>query len=191
MGYRISFSAHGRTIGDMRLRRPMNVSTVTDVSLLDSHQAEWRVLRTHWHNVLIEGSPAASDAVLHLLRPHIRAPIVSIGPHDSFKVPSGETRSLFLRAPDALSRDDQARLLEWLEGDCSGTQIISTTEAPLFSLVREGCFDAALYYRLNAILIRVGSRMPPDFRTPGGCRDDQRRTFRCDRATVNVDVTRS
>ena len=65
-----------------------------------------------------------------------------------------------LRDVAALSASDQARLLEWSDGSRSSAQIVSTTEGPLFALVVRGLFDATLYYRLNIMLLRVGSITP-------------------------------
>ena len=73
--------------------------------------------------------------------------------------PSSETRSLILRDAAALNRDAQRRLLAWIGDAGLGTQIISTTERPLFPLVAKGLFDATLYYRLNVVLLRVGPNL--------------------------------
>jgi hypothetical protein len=81
-------------------------------------------------------------------------------PPAPLELPSGETRALILRDAAALSGHDQRRLLEWIGGG-SRTQIISTTERPLFALVASGLFDAALYYRLNVMLLRIGAPYPP------------------------------
>jgi hypothetical protein len=108
--------------------------------------------------VLLEGPVAATDAVLLLLQPHIREPILWNRPQAPLNLPSGETHALILREAAALSGDDQRRLLEWLGGAGAGTQIVSTTERPLFTLVADGLFDRALYYRLNVMLLHVGSK---------------------------------
>jgi len=134
----------------------MSAATAPDVSLLDLHQLEWRILREHLHNVLLEGAVAATEAVLLLLQPHIGRPIRSHRARAPLDLPRGETGALILRDVAALSGDDQRRLLQWLGGAGSRAQVISTTERPLFALVRGGFFDAALYYRLNVMLLRVG-----------------------------------
>jgi hypothetical protein len=136
----------------------MSAATATDDPLLDSYQTEWRILREHSHNVLLEGPVAATDAVLLLLQPHIRKPIVWSRPQAPLELPSGEASALVLRDAATVSGDDQRRLLGWLGGRGSRTQIISMTERPLFSLVAGGFFDATLYYRLNVMLLHVGSQ---------------------------------
>jgi Sigma-54 interaction domain len=135
----------------------MRAATAPDVSALDSYRTEWRSLSEHPYNVLLEGAATATDAALHLLQPHLRQPIVWQRPHAPLDLSGVEARALVLRDAAALSGDDQRRLLAWIDHTGSRTQIISTTERPLFALVAEGLFDAALYYRLNVMLLRVGS----------------------------------
>jgi hypothetical protein len=135
----------------------MNSAIATDVSLLDSYQTEWRTLSKHPFNVLLEGTVTATDTVLRLLQPNLGAPIQWHRPNGPLDLPAGRTRTLILRDAAALSGDDQGRLLEWSRDTGSGTQIISTTARPLFALVAAGSFDAALYYRLNIMLLRVGA----------------------------------
>jgi hypothetical protein len=134
----------------------MNVATGRHVSLLDSYQVELGVLHAHPHNVLLEGPAAATDAALLLLQPHLRDPLIRNPPHSPFELPEGMTGSLILRDVAALAAGDQARLLAWLRGPGLGAQVVSTTERPLFALVAQRLFDAALYYRLNVLLLHVG-----------------------------------
>src|SRR5579864_3807213 len=134
----------------------MSAGTATDGSL-ESFQMESRSLRTCRHNVLLEGPVAETNAVLRLLQPHLRAPIVwSQPPH--LELPSGNTGVLILRGVAALSAEDQTRLLAWTGGPGSHTHIVSTTERPLFAHVARGLFDDTLYYRLNMMLVRVGAQ---------------------------------
>jgi Sigma-54 interaction domain len=132
----------------------MSVETAKHV-LLDSCQTELGILRKHPSNLLLEGPAAATDAVLLLLQPHLREPLVSNPPDSPFELPETTTGGLILRDVAALSACEQARLLVWLQGEGFGVQVVSTTERPLFALVAQGLFDAALYYRLNVFLLRV------------------------------------
>jgi len=135
----------------------MVAATPTDVSLLDSHETEWRTLSEHSCNVLIEGAATATDAALRWLLPHTREPIAWHWPHAPLDLPSGETRTLILRNVAGLTGDDQRRLLEWMGDSRSRTRIVSTTARPLFALVAAGLFDTTLYYCLNVMLLRVQS----------------------------------
>lgn len=136
----------------------MNTATATDNSLLDACPAEWQMLRHYPHNVLVEGPVAATNALVRLLHPHFREPSNSTQPHRPLELPGRETGSLVLRDVSAVDADDQRRLFEWLNDTGAATQIISTSPCPLIALVDAGLFDAALYYRLNVLLLQVGSR---------------------------------
>jgi hypothetical protein len=135
----------------------MNGVPVSDGSFLDGHLAEWRRLSEEPCNALLEGTVAATDAVLHLLQPGIREPIVWHRSPATLQLPSGEAPTFILREAAALSRDEQRRLLAWTGEAGSRTHIITTASTPLFALVEAGVFDAALYYRLNVLLLRVTS----------------------------------
>jgi len=136
----------------------MSTGAATDGGLLEGHHTEWRFLTERPCNVLLEGTVAATDAVLHLLQPSIREPIIWHRPPATLHLPSGEARTLILREAAALHRDEQRRLLSWLnDADCP--QIVTTSSCPLFVLVEAGVFDAALYYRLNGVLLRLVPRL--------------------------------
>ena len=135
----------------------MSAVPTTDASAVESHYAEWRLLTEQPCNVLLEGSVPATDAFVRLLLPHVREPIVEHRPPATLNLPAGETGALIVRDAAALSRDDQRRLSAWIGDAGSGAQIITTASCALFPLVEAGVFDAALYYRLNVLLLRVSS----------------------------------
>jgi hypothetical protein len=133
----------------------MAVPSADAMPLLDSH--DLNLLRTNPCNVLVEGAAPATEAVLHLLASHLREPIVSHPADAPLALPRRGTRTLILRDVCALTRDAQRRLVAWLGDACAPPQIISTAARPLFPLVTEGLFDSVLYYRLNVMLLRVGT----------------------------------
>ena len=138
----------------------MSAVSATDVSPLYSYECEWRILREHRCNVLVEGDGARTTAVLRLLLPCTPEAVVWHRPHTPLELPGRETQTFILRNATSLSASDQARLLGWLGDTGWRTQIISTSESPLFTLVEGGLFDATLYYRLNVLLLRVGLTKP-------------------------------
>ena len=144
----------------------MDDATGVDVVLLDSYETEWRALSEYPCNLLLEGAVTATDAVLRLLQPSLGEPIQWHRPHTPLDLSDGRTRTLILADAAALNGDDQRRLLAWSRDTGSDVQIISMTTRSLFALVAAGFFDAALYYRLNVMLLRVGaphhSRQPSD-----------------------------
>jgi Sigma-54 interaction domain len=133
----------------------MNAAAAPQIPVLDSYQTELGILRAPAANVLIEGPASATDDVVLALRMHLREPLVSDLAHAPLHLPDGAATPMILRNVAALTADDQARLLAWLQGEGFGAQVVSTTERPLFRLVAQGLFDAALYYRLNILLLRI------------------------------------
>ncbi len=129
-------------------------AAATDSGLLESHHAEWRFLSERRCNVLLEGTVDAIDAVLHLLQPRIDQPIAWHQPPAALQLPGGEAGTLILRDTAALNRDEQRTLLAWMN-EGGGTQVVATSACTLFTLVEAGLFDAALYYRLNVVLLRI------------------------------------
>jgi len=132
----------------------MSTESATDAWLVEGHHAEWQFLRELPCNVLLEGTVAATDAVLHLLQPRVREPIVWHRPPATLQLPGGEARTLIVTEVAALNRDEQRTLLSWMN-DAGDPQIVTTSSCPLFGLVEAGLFDAALYYRLNGVLLRL------------------------------------
>jgi hypothetical protein len=135
----------------------MNAAPATDARILEGHHIEWQLLRERPCNLLLEGTVTATDAVLRLLQPNIGEPIARHQPPATLDLASGATRALILSDAAALSGDEQRRLLAWMGDAGSRAQIITTASRPLFPLVEAGLFDAALYYRLNVLLLRVTS----------------------------------
>jgi sigma-54-interacting transcriptional regulator len=116
--------------------------------------AEWR---SPQHNVLLEGSEMSTAAVLRVLAPHLRPPVTWIRSGAPFDLPYGDVGALILQDVDALCAEEQERLLSWIDAR-PAIQIVSTTAESLFALVARGRFDAALYYRLNVVLLNVDPR---------------------------------
>ena len=138
----------------------MNAPTV-EPALLPFH-AEWHAVRTWHHNVLIEGSEAASDRVLALLKPHLPEPSVWRRPPAPLELPTGKIASLVLENVGALNDHDQNRLLAWLEGEGSSAQLVALSTDALYARVVAGTFVPDLYYRLNVVLLRVNDTSPAD-----------------------------
>jgi len=132
------------------------LSEANTVRLASTH--EWRSVCTRHHCMLIEGPESVTETVLTLLKPHLRAPVVWTGSQSPFEFPADPCGALVLRDVTALGRQEQLRLLAWLNAPRDRTQVVSTTAHPLFPWVVRGHFDEALYYRLNVIRLRVDSK---------------------------------
>lgn len=122
---------------------------------------EWRSPR---HNVLLEGSEPSTLAVLRLLQPHLPEPVIRKERGSPLHLPAGDIGALILEEVSELSGDEQVRLLAWIDRGAH-TQIVSTTERHLFTRVSRGFFDAALYYRLNVIVVELDRRQDFGFHT--------------------------
>lgn len=116
---------------------------------------EWISLCAGRHNVLLEGSDESTESVLLFLAPYLCRPVVWKPPHAPVALPSSGCGALVLQNVGALSRPEQVELRRWLDSSTDRKQVVSTTVQPLFPLVERGLFDAALYYRLNVILLCV------------------------------------
>jgi len=135
----------------------MDSTRVDSAPLLEfslSCTGEWRCPQ---HNVLLEGPEASTVATLRLLAPHLRAPVIWKPRGAPFEPPTSDVGALILEDVDALSWDEQTRLLEWIDVT-PRAQVVSTTAHSLFTLVSRGRFDVALYYRLNVVLLDVNRR---------------------------------
>lgn len=121
---------------------------------LNQTQPEWASLCAHRHNVLIEGPVAETHALLLLLQPHIGKPVLWRRPHARLEFSGRDAGALILEDVSTLTTEDQTRLLAHVDAG-PRRQIISTSEHPLFTLVGRGLFHAALYYRLNVVLLRT------------------------------------
>jgi hypothetical protein len=103
------------------------------------------------HRLLLEGPDASVEAVLMILAPYLREPVTWNPRGTPLKLPADDRGALVLQNVGALSRDDQARLLAWLDELNHQTQVVSTTMSPLYPLVCAKRFLASLYYRLNVV----------------------------------------
>lgn len=137
----------------------VNVSVLNTIS--NAVPAEWlRVCRGR-HNILLEGAPAATEAALETLKPYLGQTVAWETPGSRFQLHSRRADTLVVRNAAALSVEEQGRLLGWLNHEKRPQQVVCATHRSLFPLVCSGVFDETLYYRLNVILLRVGSPVIP------------------------------
>jgi hypothetical protein len=114
---------------------------------------EWKILWTARPNVLVTGLPDAVEQSLAALMPHLAVPVCDWTP-DVLQRRPGEMKTLVIHDVDALSPEHQGALSAWLDRPAVGrTQVVSTTNAPLFPRVVAGLFREELYYRLNTLVL--------------------------------------
>ena len=118
---------------------------------------EWDLVIRARSNLLLAGSLSAIDAMLVALKPHLSAPLRQYNATTGGPVPQPREGTLILLEVDSLDGNQQAKLVEWLDRfeERGRVQVVSTTSAPLFSLVETGAFLANLYYRLNVVRMDV------------------------------------
>ena len=133
-------------------RRPMPPPTRVTIQAGD-----WNTFVGSRSNAIVVGTEEAALGVWTAVWPSLQKPIhwVEAG---RLSLPSRSPGTLILQGADALTASDQQQLLDWLEGDARATRILTTTRRPLFPLVEGGSFLAALYYRLNVILLVLEPR---------------------------------
>jgi len=125
---------------------------------------EWQGIVSGRHNLLLEGPTDWTDAVLRHLTPLLLAPVIRTTAQALPELSADTCGTLVVQHVAALSVDDQAALCEWLED--GRRQVISTSTHPLFPALAEGCFDEALYYRLNVVRLCDSSLVPFDRCSP-------------------------
>jgi hypothetical protein len=114
---------------------------------------ELQILSTARPNVLVTGAPDAVERSLASLMPHLDMPVYDWTP-DVLQRQQGEMKTLVIHDVDALSAEHQVALSAWLDRPAIGrTQVVSTTNAPLFPRVVAGLFLEELYYRLNTLVL--------------------------------------
>ena len=120
-------------------------------------QADWDIAAGTEVNVLLEGSPSEIEGTLAALKPHLREPVCEFRPADGASVPQPHEGTLILLDVARLDAAQQETLLRWFEGFNGRVpvRVVSTSSESLFSFVGPGGFLSELYYRLNALLIKL------------------------------------
>ena len=99
----------------------------------------------------------ASAAAVSDLRSSCKPPVIErhCGALPLILPSSGLVSTVILHDVAALSPVEQQMLSDWLGNGNGTTQVITTSAAPLFPLVKSGAFLATLYYRLNVIYVKA------------------------------------
>ena len=107
-------------------------------------------------NLLFTGMDVVVKNVLQVLGPDLRQPITTWRRGEPLVLPpTSNTGTLILHNVGTLSREDQRRLLEWMDQAPGRTQIVSTAPAPLLAAIQDGEFIDTLYRRLSTVCVDV------------------------------------
>jgi hypothetical protein len=119
---------------------------------MDQVPDDRELLSTQRVNALIVGTDATTSAVIAALRPSLAEPVFTVRVGEPLP-PSDQGGSLILLDVCRFTPAEQLRLLEWLDENARGTQVISTSSRSLTEVIAAGEFHAVLYYRLNVVYI--------------------------------------
>jgi hypothetical protein len=107
-------------------------------------------------NLLLAGGAGPIRIVLEMLWLELREPILKWCPGQRLDLPSpGRAATLILYDVDALSADDQRRVVRWLNETAGQIRVVSTSTKALWPRVKSGAFSDVLYYRLNTVYVDV------------------------------------
>jgi hypothetical protein len=114
--------------------------------------ADWQTLVASRANTVVVGREDAALRVWTAVWPSLEKPIhwVDAGHLSLPRHPGG---TLILQGADTMTPTAQQELFTWLDGEARSTRVLTTTPRSLFPLVESGGFLAALYYRLNVLLL--------------------------------------
>lgn len=120
----------------------------------DQLPEDWQLARTARLNLLLIHRGRPIENLLQMIAGDLPKPVTTWQPGDRLTLPTfGRSGTMVLRDVGDLTRDDQMRLLKWLERAGGETQVVSTTQTPLLPRVQAGRFDDTLYYRLNTVCV--------------------------------------
>ena len=107
-------------------------------------------------NLLLVGSPGAVRIVMEMLWLELREPILTWRAGQPLDLPApGRASTLVLHDVNELTKDDQRRVLEWLDETGGRIRVVSTTRTSLWPQLKSGGFDETLYYRLNTVCVDI------------------------------------
>ena len=121
---------------------------------------EWTILRTGFANGLIIGTPDLTEAAVARIEKGLRQPVAWWSSDQTNDIPEITAGTLVIRDVDRLDARQQECLARWMRVRCPRVQVLALARAPLFALVENGQFSAALYYCMNIVVVEV--REPAD-----------------------------
>jgi hypothetical protein len=128
--------------------------TTRPVGLESLRPEDWHLARRAGLNLLLIDGDGVASEILNFLLQEMDPPFTNWRPGLCLVLPP-ETApgTVVLHNVSALARDDQYRLLAWLEKAAGRAQVVSTTAEPLLPRVQSGTFLDTLYYRLNTVCV--------------------------------------
>jgi hypothetical protein len=143
--------------GGLSRRHPTKAGSATRrLAPSDStaRQIEWTILRRSQVNGLVVGSADLTAAAMAAVNKHASEPVVWWGP-DRADIPEVAAGTLIINDVDRLDEVQQDRLTRWIVTHCPGVQVLALARTPIFAKVVKGRFSAALYYRINTVVVEM------------------------------------
>lgn len=108
-------------------------------------------------NLLMIGSDRGTRNLIDNNLLHLEQPLSTWNPGERLVLPIAETGTLILHEVGSLPREDQLRLMSWMENAVGRVRVVCTSSESLMPRVESGSFIQTLYYRLNTVAINVTS----------------------------------
>ena len=110
-------------------------------------------------NVLVVGADAEVATLITSLSPCFGTAVVVRRRGEPLRLSPTvpPVRTAVVYDVDTLTSDEQKALSQWMT-ETNGARVVSTASKSLLSLVTEGAFNDALYYRLNVVMIDLRTR---------------------------------
>lgn len=118
-------------------------------------RAEWTILRSSPVNALLIGPVALTAAAVARIERSVRQPLAWWSPDQAVDVPELSTGTLVIRAVERLDMRQQQRLAQWIAANSPRVRVVALAREPLYARVLDGRFSAALYYRVNTVVVAL------------------------------------
>lgn len=120
-----------------------------------ARQSEWTILRTAPVNGLLVGSPDLTTAAVVKMEKSLPQPLVWWSPDQGTDLPDLTAGTLVVPDVDDLDTQQQEQLSRWIVRHATRVALLALAREPLFESVSDGRFSAALYYRMNTVVVEV------------------------------------
>jgi len=134
-------------------------ASVDDLSPVFSGVARDELMfsETFGANMLMIGSDRETRNLIDNNLLHLKQPLNVWNPGERLVLPVAETGTLILHEVGLLPREDQVRLMTWMENAVGRVRVVCTSSESMMPRIEAGSFNQTLYYRLNTVAISVSS----------------------------------
>jgi len=152
------FTDTSRLLDDDRYPLPPQTQPASERHFMkasSARQSEWTILRTSPINGLLVGSPDLTTAAVLGIEKGLPQPLVWWASDQGSYLPDLTAGTLVVRDVDDLDARQQEQLSRWIVRHATRVALLALAREPLFDGVADGRFSAALYYRMNTVVVEV------------------------------------